>query len=66
MTELTTSDFGYFEFSVKGKIRLTYIKGHYEVIDTDNGSVMLSDGDCSLIVERKRITCFEKKELVYL
>jgi len=58
--------FGLFEFTIRKKDKygeyITPMAGHYEIKETDARNVLLTDGQVRLIVTKKRITMFEKKE----
>ena len=61
MTELTTGDFGYFEFVIVGKIRQTKVKGYYEVVSINGETVKLTDGNFTHEVKIENIKIPELK-----
>lgn len=58
--------FGYFEFEIYKKTKFgdftTPISGHYEIIDSDEKNIEISDGLKTLIVTKRRINKFEPKQ----
>jgi hypothetical protein len=66
MNDYQIGMFGYFEFTIRKKDKygeyITAMSGHWEIIDSDEKNIELSDGMKSLIVTKRRITKFEEKE----
>ena len=64
--QIDVGAFGYWEFEIFKKTKrgeaTNIIKSHYEVLEADAKNVLLGDGQKELIVTRRRIIKFEKKD----